>query len=54
MDKTKECLRNHTKAWGPYLEKYGHMLGSDKEHSIDYRNNKLYIVPIRREQAIKM
>jgi len=33
------------KLWAPYLEKYEEMLDQNTQLSMDFRNNKLFIIP---------
>jgi len=50
----KECMKKYGKAWQPYFEQFGHLLDNGSEFTIDYKNSKLYIVPMRQEQEVKV
>lgn len=42
----KENISNYNKFWSSYHEKYGHLLNKDTQLSMDFNENKLYIIPI--------
>lgn len=46
LDDYKENLNQFNEFWAPYFEKYGHLLNENKEFSVDFSNNKLYIIKV--------
>lgn len=41
----KKNMADYNSFWAPYLEKYEEMLDQDSQLSMDFRNNKLFIIP---------
>lgn len=41
----KENMKDYNRFWSVYLEKYGHLLDENTQLSMDFKSNKLYIIP---------
>ena len=44
----KENLSEFNKFWFQYYEKYGYRLKENNQFSLDFKTNKIYIVPIEK------
>ena len=44
----EENLSEFNKFWFPYYEKYGYRLKENNQFSLDFKTNKIYIVPIEK------
>lgn len=42
----KDILIKHEQFWAFYTEKYGHLLSENTQFTLDFRTNKLFLIPI--------
>ncbi len=42
----KETLTKHEQFWAFYTEKYGYLLSENTQFTLDFRTNKIFLVPI--------
>ena len=42
----KKYLQKHNQFWTYYIEKYGHLLDEKSQLSMDFKTNKIYIIPL--------
>lgn len=47
LEDCKENMRKHNKFWSVYVEKYGELLDENTQLSLDFKTNKMYIIPIK-------